>query len=711
MATNDANDQLTTKRKVVKLANELLQLCQKDKSNQETPTKINTYKEINSNLFVYFYETICNTELVDKKWPANGIEDEIHNVQSVIDSLSMDVLHEDLSHLTGEAICGYNKNKIKYKKPKPDLISIEYLLDILRSIYDWVTSKVDNKTNTTTNITPLPEENVNKYESLSRQIEETIELTKNVLNLRETEYDSNDLFRSYMSEKEREFKNRSYNHIVRNNEPDRQVEELKICKSSSGNSSLSGSTNSLSSKIPIEEPSRHVKFNIKKEHESARKSRSPVIAKRERSNVQTVDNEFDLIRASLDENKISKQSKISNLLKNIYDEDLRDANSIHRLNLNKIANRSDLTNQLFMSAHSRDVKAPIKTRPSLIPSSSSRSKGVLLPKSKSLTTVRRSVSVMSDCNGDDDLVDLLNSHRTTARSSSALGRRDPAKQFMSRITVGEDGILSTLLQEFPYLYTSPETIHYLWQKHAKHIETLTKAQKEIEAKYSNNQNSDVGGISARSDSKVEVHLKEAYRKQQMFMDIMRKELAHMQRIQDLKRKQQVENSLKAKMREQRFTSVKVKKYYEEFRLEQRAKMLKQTTSEELIFKRLFNKSLKLQKERILELKKYAKEKNELNSKNQLNQMESIENYYKTKFDLLNERMRKEKDSALIREKAQHLVLTKMKRQAKNKMENDIRDLQEQMYRDKDFLYWRQTDANRVCNEINYASYFKQNTAN
>ena len=449
-----------------------------------------------------------------------------------------------------------------------------------------------------------------------------------------SEYDSNDLFRSYMSEKEREFKNRSYNHIVRNNEPDRQVEELKICKSSSGNSSLSGSTNSLSSKISIEEPSRHVKFNIKKEHESARKSRSPVIAKRERSNVQTVDNEFDLIRASLDENKISKQSKISNLLKNIYDEDLRDANSIHRLNLNKIANRSDLTNQLFMSAHSRDVKAPIKTRPSLIPSSSSRSKGVLLPKSKSLTTVRRSVSVMSDCNEDDDLVDLLNSHRTTARSSSALGRRDPAKQFMSRITVGEDGILSTLLQEFPYLYTSPETIHYLWQKHAKHIETLTKAQKEIEAKYSNNQNSDVGGISARSDSKVEVHLKEAYRKQQMFMDIMRKELAHMQRIQDLKRKQQVENSLKAKMREQRFTSVKVKKYYEEFRLEQRAKMLKQTTSEELIFKRLFNKSLKFQKERILELKKYAKEKNELNSKNQLNQMESIENYYKTKFDLL-----------------------------------------------------------------------------
>ena len=52
---------------------------------------------------------------------------------------------------------------------------------------------------------------------------------------------------------------------------------------------------------------------------------------------------------------------------------------------------------------------------------------------------------------------------------------------MSRFVIGEDGILSSLLHEFPYLYTSPETIHYLWQKHAKQIQSLTKAQKEIDS--------------------------------------------------------------------------------------------------------------------------------------------------------------------------------------------------------------------------------------
>ena len=73
--------------------------------------------------------------LSDKKSPALSIDDQVHNVQAVIDSLSMDVLHEDLSHLTGEAICGV---------PEPDLVSIEYLLDILRCIHDWISSRLES---------------------------------------------------------------------------------------------------------------------------------------------------------------------------------------------------------------------------------------------------------------------------------------------------------------------------------------------------------------------------------------------------------------------------------------------------------------------------------------------------------------------------------------------------------------------------------------
>ena len=123
---------------------------------------------------------------------------------------------------------------------------------------------------------------------------------------------------------------------------------------------------------------------------------------------------------------------------------------------------------------------------------------------------------------------------------------------------------------------------------------------------------------------------------------------------------------------------------------------------------MFNESLKLQKERMLEMKRYAKEKSQLSAKEQLNKIESIENFYKNKFALLDEKMRREKEEVSLREKAQHLALSNMKTQVKSKLEKDIVDLQEQMCRDKDFLYWRQMVANRVKMNVNKAKYFKTN---
>ncbi len=191
------------------------------------------------------------------------------------------------------------------------------------------------------------------------------------------------------------------------------------------------------------------------------------------------------------------------------------------------------------------------------------------------------------------------------------------------------------------------------------------------------------------------------------MDIMRKDLQHMQRMEDMKRKVEAENSMKARAREQRFQNARLKRYFEEFRLQQRAKMLKQTTGEEMVFKRLFNESLKIQKERLLELRRYAKEKAELSSRQQLDQIASIENFYKNRFDLLEEKVRAEKAGAEVREKAQHRVLCGMKSEVKGKLEADIRDLQEQMARDKDHVYWREMDAKRVQAEMYKASYTRK----
>ena len=59
-----------TKTRIISLANELLAMCSNTTTNRNRfastsiPTKITNVRQVNSNLFVLFYEELCNTELV-----------------------------------------------------------------------------------------------------------------------------------------------------------------------------------------------------------------------------------------------------------------------------------------------------------------------------------------------------------------------------------------------------------------------------------------------------------------------------------------------------------------------------------------------------------------------------------------------------------------------------------------------------------------------
>lgn len=133
-------------------------------------------------------------------------------------------------------------------------------------------------------------------------------------------------------------------------------------------------------------------------------------------------------------------------------------------------------------------------------------------------------------------------------------------------------------------------------------------------------------------------------------------------------------------------------------------MLKQSTNEELVFKHLFEESLKLQKERMLEMKKYVREKSDLVQREQNNKIQSIENAYKNKFAQLNEKMKAEKNEKKMRDQGQKVAISKVKRTDRRRLVNEIGDLQEQMAVDKDSLYWRQVDAERAKLKVLKASY-------
>jgi hypothetical protein len=671
------------KKHILRLANDLLDFCFLEKNQKNKPKKLDNIEQLNSDLFVYFFENICGIELIgiesfiiilfssiffchfyfliDKKYPTISLEDEIHNVQAVIDSISLDVLHEDLSHLTGESICGMlDSNGVSSNNSrnllKRDYVSIEYLLDIFRSIYDWIKSKKINNNN---------EINSSNLLFISKNKEqEILDDTFFSFNEKRLHLEQNDhIFFDYMKKMENDFILNMNDHINYDSELNRDTsllnENLKNFNSNVLNETENKSLVNKDKKVGL--------IDISKNNGSNQMT-IPILNK----NLQAVNsNSFT---------NLKKSDHVDFVLKSIYNEDIEDAKLICKQVLNKLKNNSIsglYTNENKTEKNKKSMTSKLKVRPS------SAKKGVLLPQQSKL---KRSYS----------------SSFLTTRSLDTQHYRK--SKYLSEIIIDQNGLLNHLLEEFPYLHTSPETIHYLWQTHSKQIELITKRHQEIEDNFLTNKlsnlNLDDQSLSASRDTKLNLYIKDLYKKQKYLMENMRKDLFHMERIAYIQKTKKLENAMKSKQREQRFQNAKTKRYYQEMCLKKKARLLKQATCEELIFKNLFNEISKLQKERILELKSYAKEKFEENNENELNKVKSIENFYRRKFDLINEKMKTGKCDSVLKQKSQHNNLKKINLEYRNKLESQILDLQEQLCRDKDFLYWRELEANRIKSDLN-----------
>ena len=608
----------------------------------------------------------------------------------MIDSLSLDIIHEDLSHLTGEAICGnYESVSTKNGKKKIDYVSIEYLLDILISIQEWI--KIKNNIHDHFDDHNVSSDSQNMSEKILKEDEKGQIQPSSKTSLKENfslNTEKNDLiFKSYMKEMEDKYNSNNkidysnkkittehINEVTEDHDENiariiTDINSMNLTKSSSSSSS-----------------SNEIRENYYDYFNTDRKDL------KENTKIQTVQNELNIIKSNITSNCNKSNDYLNDVINHIYNNDLEDAKFIYSQSLNNIKRQSDLTEKLFRDSCGID-KTPYtrnKIKPTAI------MKGVLLPKKSH----RRSSSVISNKSRTNSINVKI---KSKTRSSSV-----KYENRLSKIIIGENGILNYLLEQFPYLYTSPETIHYLWTTHSKQMEILSKKQMEIEKKYFSNNLKNLELDESKSKIyqgiKTQALLKDQYKKQKAFMDILRKDMKHKERIEDMKKLKKLENVMKAEQREQRFRNAKSKRYYEEMCLEKKAKMLQQSTAEELVFKNLFHETMKLQKERLLELERYAKEKNELNVEKQLNNLQSIENYYKRKFELLKENVKLEKNQKSISQKSQHDALNKLRFNCKGILRNQILDLQQQMCRDNDHIYWRKLDSDRLKSEIQKASY-------
>ncbi|XP_021082800.1 centrosomal protein of 95 kDa isoform X2 [Mesocricetus auratus] len=276
--------------------------------------------------------------------------------------------------------------------------------------------------------------------------------------------------------------------------------------------------------------------------------------------------------------------------------------------------------------------------------------------------------------------------RKTAAPSPKGGSLKSSKA--APMKVNEYSLLPLMLEQFPFLYVSDPTLTKMWKQQIAQVEQLKR-----EAWREN-----------RSKKKLQDEIEEALRRHDLLTALAKKEYEHNKRLQDFKDRIHRQRLTQSKIKENRQQIVRARKYYDDYRVQLRAKMMRMRTREEMIFKKLFEEGLQIQKQRLRDLRNYAKEKRNEEKRQHQNELDSMENYYKDQFSLLAEAISQERQELKAREKSQAQTLHKVKRELRAKMEKEIQQLQYLITQNDDDAFFRELEAERFRARLQLASF-------
>ncbi|XP_036389571.1 centrosomal protein of 95 kDa-like isoform X2 [Megalops cyprinoides] len=268
-------------------------------------------------------------------------------------------------------------------------------------------------------------------------------------------------------------------------------------------------------------------------------------------------------------------------------------------------------------------------------------------------------------------------------------RARPPPRKPAPMKVKENDFLPLLLEEFPHLQLSPHTLSRMWKQQLKQVDYL--------------------GNNQHSRHKLANQVEEAQRRHDLLAEIIRKEHEHNHRLRDFKERIQQQKSAQNKLKEQRRQIARAKKYYSDYHVQMRARMMRARTREERMLKQVFEEGLELQKARLREERAYAKEKRQEHQRRHRDELESMENYYKNQFSLLAETLAQERQEIQIRKKAQEKALQKMKRELRSKMEREIGELQKIIIQNDDDDYFWDLEVERLRGKVQMASFQHSNS--
>ncbi|XP_060108593.1 centrosomal protein of 95 kDa [Heteronotia binoei] len=251
--------------------------------------------------------------------------------------------------------------------------------------------------------------------------------------------------------------------------------------------------------------------------------------------------------------------------------------------------------------------------------------------------------------------------------------------------VMENNLLPLLMEEFHHLHISRPTMNKMLQQQLAQVEILKSPSK-------------------RTQLKLQNEVVEALKKHDLLVELIKKEQAHNKRLQDIKQRIHYQKCGQNKMRERRQQIIRAKKYYQDYRIQLRAKMMRARTREERIFKNLFEEGLDIQKQRLHELRAYAKDKRVEQMRQHQAELESMENYYKDQFSMLAEAVSEERKQIEAREVTHAKMLNKVKCEFRSKMEKEIEELQDVIIQNDDDSFFCELEADRLRSRLQMASF-------
>ncbi|NXE34174.1 CEP95 protein, partial [Ptilorrhoa leucosticta] len=253
------------------------------------------------------------------------------------------------------------------------------------------------------------------------------------------------------------------------------------------------------------------------------------------------------------------------------------------------------------------------------------------------------------------------------------------------MTIRDNDLLLQLLEEFPHLHISPRTLNKMWQRQLAHTLHLR-------------------ALSGRPRPKFQNEVEQALKKYELLAAIIKRDQDHSKRLQEIKQRIYRQKWAQNKVTERRQQVARARKYYEDYRVQLRAKMMRERTREAKIFKNLFEEGLEIQKQRLRDLRVYAQEKRDEQRREHQNELESLENYYKDQFSMLAEAVSQEFQEIQTREKAQAQMLQKTRKELRSKMEKEIQQLQAAIIHNDDDTFFQELEADRLRTKLQMASF-------